>query len=110
MDNPYRDYTPEQMILRDHLALDRTALASERTFLSYVRTALGLFSSGIACVKFILDSPLIYVAGMVMLVAAPIVFIYGLVRFTTIRDKLSVLTASGRTEPSSAAASKTEKQ
>lgn len=106
MDNPYRNFAPEQMILRDHLALDRTVLASERTFLSYVRTALGLFSAGVACVKFIIDSPLIYVIGMVMLVAAPIVLIYGLVRFTTIRDKLSVLTASDRAEKSAPADSK----
>lgn len=100
MDNPYQNYDPNQMILRDHLALDRTVLASERTFLAYARTALGLFSAGVACVKFIIDSPLIYVIGMVMLTAAPIVFIYGLVRFTSIRDKLSALNASGKSEKS----------
>lgn len=100
MDNPYQSFDREQMILRDHLALDRTVLASERTFLAYARTALGLFSAGIACVKFIMDSPLIYVIGMILIVAAPIVFIYGLVRFFAVREKLSALTpSSAASEP-----------
>lgn len=92
MNNPYNNGNQDKLILRDYLALDRTLLALERTFLSYARTALGLFSAGIACIKFVIDSPLIYVIGMIFTFAAPIVFIYGIVRFMVVRDKLSAIT------------------
>ncbi|MCB1019634.1 MAG: DUF202 domain-containing protein [Acidobacteria bacterium] len=36
------------MILRDHLALDRTELANERTLLAYIRTSLALFLTGVS--------------------------------------------------------------
>lgn len=39
------------MILRDHLALDRTKLANQRTLLSFIRTSLYLVISGIALMK-----------------------------------------------------------
>lgn len=42
----YEGVKPEQLILRDHLALDRTELANERTLLAYIRTALALFLTG----------------------------------------------------------------
>ena len=38
----------EEIILRDHLALERTKLANERTLLSYIRTSLYLVLAGIA--------------------------------------------------------------
>ncbi|MEX0685721.1 MAG: DUF202 domain-containing protein [Balneolales bacterium] len=41
------DYKGE-IILRDHLALDRTRLANERTLLSYIRTSLYFVIGGIA--------------------------------------------------------------
>lgn len=88
MEYPYENSNSDKMILRDYLALDRTILALERTFLAYARTALGLLSAGIACVKFIIDSPIIYVLGMVLITAAPVVFVYGLVRYFDVRERL----------------------
>ena len=44
---PYKDLE-DQLILRDHLAADRTILANERTFLAYIRTALTLFVAGLS--------------------------------------------------------------
>ncbi len=38
----------EDIILRDHLAIERTKLANERTLLSYIRTTLYLILAGIA--------------------------------------------------------------
>lgn len=38
----------EEIILRDHLALERTKLANERTLLSYLRTSLYLLLGGLA--------------------------------------------------------------
>lgn len=42
----------EQMILRDYLAVDRTMMANETSFMSYVRTALTLIAAGATLIKF----------------------------------------------------------
>ncbi len=42
----------EQMILRDYLAVDRTIMTNETSFLSYVRTALTLIAAGATMIKF----------------------------------------------------------
>ncbi len=51
---PPHDARPgaEDLILRDHLAIDRTALANERTLLAYLRTAMGLAFIGLSILHF----------------------------------------------------------
>jgi putative membrane protein len=49
-DLPYAGFS-ENLILRDHLAIDRTRLANERTLLSWLRTALMMLVSGITLLK-----------------------------------------------------------
>lgn len=44
------------LILRDHLAMERTTLANQRTLLAYIRTAVSFFGAGIALVK-VIDIP-----------------------------------------------------
>jgi putative membrane protein len=61
-EDPYRKIPPEQLILRDHLAADRTVLANERTLLAYVRTSLALVIGGISLVKFF-DNTVLTVLG-----------------------------------------------
>lgn len=51
-DTPYYKLFKEDLILRDHLAIDRTILANERTFLAYIRTALTFLLGGITLIKF----------------------------------------------------------
>lgn len=50
------------MILRDHLATDRTVMANDRTFLAYIRTALSLIVSGASFIKFS-NTPLVQYLG-----------------------------------------------
>jgi len=76
----YKIKNENDIILRDYLARDRTQLAIERTFLAYIRTALGLFSAGVACIKLIEDSPLLYKLGYVFMFVAPIILIIGVFR------------------------------
>lgn len=45
----YRD----PMILRDQLAMDRTILSNERTFLAYTWTALSIVVVGASFIKFL---------------------------------------------------------
>lgn len=72
-----------QLILRDHLAADRTILANERTFLAYIRTALTLFIAGLSFVHFhIMNSPIAdgAIGGLLMFIGA-ITFFLGLYRY-----------------------------
>ena len=80
---------PEAIILRDYLARDRTKLAAERTFLSYIRTALGIFSAGAAAVKFIDDSRVMYILGWIFLVISPIITVVGVYRFICTLRKIN---------------------
>ncbi len=43
----YEQFDPQDRILRDELAVERTRLANERTLLAYVRTAIMLLATGV---------------------------------------------------------------
>lgn len=80
-----------QLILRDHLAADRTILANERTFLAYIRTALTLFVAGLSFVHFkIVSSPLAdgAIGGLFMLIGT-ITFFLGLYRYNKMKTLIS---------------------
>lgn len=71
-------------VLRDRLARQRTELADERTLLSYVRTALGLFAGGISAVWW-LDGAFVQTLGVVSLVMGGVCLGIGVRRFFTIK-------------------------
>ncbi len=73
----------DQLILRDHLAADRTILANERTFLAYIRTALTLFVAGLSFVhlKEIFSSHIVEVIGIIFIMLGIATFFVGLVRY-----------------------------
>lgn len=70
----------KNLIIRDHLAVNRTALANERTFLAYVRTSIALVAGGFGLIKFIKD--LTYnLLGWFLIGLGLIVLIIGITRF-----------------------------
>ena len=73
----------DQLILRDHLAADRTILANERTFLAYIRTALTLFVAGLSFVhlKDFFSSYIVEVIGVIFIMLGIMTFFVGLVRY-----------------------------
>jgi inner membrane protein YidH len=77
---PERSDTP----IRDRLARQRTELANERTLLSYIRTAMGLFIVGIPSVWW-LELPGIQALGVVSLVTGVVFLAVGVWRFFTIK-------------------------
>jgi putative membrane protein len=72
------------MILRDHLAIDRTILANERTFLAYVRTALALIVAGVSFVK-LFDAIPIQVLGWFFIPAGVATLVVGVRRYQRMR-------------------------
>lgn len=82
---------PEEMIVRDYLAVDRTAQANERTFLAYIRTALAFGAGGIGLIKLFDESIGIIVLGWLLISLGLIVLVFGVYRFIKFRRTISNL-------------------
>ncbi len=95
------DFTnDEKIILRDFLALQRTKLANERTFLSYNKFSLYLITAGIALIRIENLRPF-RLLGFVALGASGLVFVIGLIRFLMLRKQLSKFYQSNKLPQSS---------
>ena len=97
----------DQLILRDHLAADRTTLANERTFLAYIRTALTLFVAGLSFVHFkdifstqvaIFSAHVVEVIGILFILLGIATFFVGLVRYRRMRALIHKLKQEERKE------------
>jgi len=88
--HPQPDTAPaEPAILRDRLALDRTALANERTLLAYVRTALTLLVVGLSFIELpVFQSPWFAVQGWTFVPLGVIAFGIGAFRFWKVRQDI----------------------
>jgi putative membrane protein len=75
------------MILRDYLAIDRTGLANERTFLAYIRTCVGLFATGAALINFVENDVLVFI-GYIFIILSPVLFVFGFWRFIRMMRKI----------------------
>ncbi len=80
----------EQMILRDHLAVDRTDLANERTLLAYVRTSLAFLVTGVSALHFIEDT-WARTTGLAFLGLSLLTALLGGYRFVVIRRRYNPL-------------------
>ena len=86
-----RDFKPdEQIILRDYLAIERTRLANERTFLSYIRSSLYLLLASIAFFQLI-DFPNFEYLAIISLVFSIVFFVVGIYRFVLLKKSLKRL-------------------
>jgi putative membrane protein len=78
----------EELILRDHLAIDRTKLANERTLLAYLRTALMLMVAGATAERVMGGSMAVIVTGWSMFVFGAAVAAFGTWRFVAMKQKV----------------------
>jgi len=76
----YIQFKREELILRDYLAADRTVLANERTFMSFIRTAVALAAAGGSLIHF-LDSVAATIGGILLIILAAATIGWGLQRF-----------------------------
>jgi putative membrane protein len=84
--------TSDNPAKRNLLAVLRTRLANERTFLSYVRTSLYFLVGGVALLK-VEDLANIYVLGWVSLAISFLLLMTGIWRFVSLR---AILHSEGR--------------
>src|SRR6185503_13987434 len=80
----------EELTFRDYLAIDRTLLANERSFMAYIRTAMTVFIAAISLIKFF-DSELVKLMGEIFLAGSIVIFIQGLRRYKSKENILSEL-------------------
>lgn len=83
-------HNEEEIILRDHLAMERTKLANERTLLSYVRTSLYFVLGGIAFLG-MKDLADIRFLGYFSLATSIVLLVIGITRFFQLRKHLKVI-------------------
>lgn len=87
---PYSKINPDDMILRDHLAYDRTLLANETTLLAYLRTAMALLAAGATLFRLLSDDPFFRILGVVMLVLGMLIAAIGIFRFFAMSNRLKM--------------------
>jgi len=75
----------EKIILRDFLALERTRMSNERTFLAYLRTSLYMLLGGIAFLQ-LRDFENIRWMGYVAIGLAVVLIVTGIVRFYVLKQ------------------------
>jgi putative membrane protein len=81
--------TEDNTQLRDHMALERTALSNERTFLAYIRTALALFAAGAAFFHFFSDDTAWVAFAWLLMVGGAAITAVGGYRFLRLRRRLA---------------------
>ncbi|RKX26897.1 MAG: DUF202 domain-containing protein [Candidatus Zixiibacteriota bacterium] len=86
-DNTYSSFKKRDMLLRDHLAVDRTTLSNQNTFLAYIRTALTLFVAGVTFIRFF-GSTAIEIIGWCFVPIGVFTFVTGLIRYNRLRITL----------------------
>ena len=89
-----------KMILRDFLAIDRTILANQNTFLAYIRTALTLFVAGVTFIRFF-ELTVVVIIGWIFVPVGVVTFIIGLIRYNKKRrvlDKIMTRQQASRKE------------
>lgn len=86
-EHPYAKFNPEELILRDHLATDRTVLANERTLLAYVRTTLAFLAVGGSFIQFF-DSLVLTVTGWGLILLGSVLLITGITHFLRMKARI----------------------
>jgi putative membrane protein len=77
----------DQLILRDKLAIDRTRLANERTFLAYFRASIFFVGTGISIVQIQFFENIIHL-GWGLISLGPIVLLIGIYRLIHVKRRI----------------------
>lgn len=86
----YQVVKPDELVLRDYLAAERTVLSNERTFLAYLRTALAFAVGGVSLIHFI-ASIIADVFGVLLIIVAIGTLAVGIWRYIKTRRSLDIL-------------------
>lgn len=82
-----REFKKDRIILRDHLSLERTRLANERTLMAYIRSSLYLVVGGIAFLN-VQELQSIQWAGYLSFLISIVVMVIGVIKYMRLRSDL----------------------
>jgi len=74
----------DKLNLSDRLAIERTNLANERTFLAFFRSAVFFLGTGISIIQINFFNDIPYL-GWGFIVISPLMFLFGLYRLVSVR-------------------------
>lgn len=90
LSNPFKTRIIDEKLIREHLALERTKLANERTVLSYIRASLYLLIGGLALLQ-IKEYDHIQWLGYLSLFICALFIVVGISRYVVLDRKLDKL-------------------
>jgi putative membrane protein len=85
----YKEFLEKQLILRDYLAIERTILSNEATFLAYIRTSLTVAVVGITLYHLAPNSEKLQYFGIVISLFGVFLFLYGSVQSAKMKAKIN---------------------
>lgn len=88
--NPFKTRLIDEKLVREHLAMERTKLANERTLLSYIKASLYLLLGGLALLQ-IKEYENVKWIGYTALFICVIFVIIGISRYIALERKLRKL-------------------
>ncbi|HMV08436.1 MAG TPA: DUF202 domain-containing protein [Cyclobacteriaceae bacterium] len=77
------------LILREHLAIERTRLANETTLLAYIRTGLYFLVAG-STLGQIVETTFWSIAGTPLIVVGILIMVAGVIRFLRIKKSIAM--------------------
>ncbi len=90
LSNPFKSRVIDEELVREHLALERTKLANERTLLSYIRASLYLLIGGLALIQ-VKEYPNLHWLGYAALFICVMFVFIGISRYIVLDRKLNKL-------------------
>ena len=85
----FKDFLAKQLILRDYLAIERTILTNEATYLAYIRTSLTVIVVGVTLFKISVDNIVFQYIGIILALAGLLIFIIGSSKAVQMRNKIN---------------------
>ena len=93
----YSRHNPDNLILRDELAIDRTLLANERTLLAYLRSGAALLIAGVSIMHFSSEG-WFWIVGLACIPTGIITAVIGVARYLRMNKKITSIRNRSRTE------------
>jgi putative membrane protein len=78
----------KDLILREYLAIERTRLANETTFLAYIRTGLYFIVAG-STLGQVIHTPFWEIAGTPLMITGILIMIAGLLRYRFVKKAIN---------------------
>jgi len=89
-ETPYSEFNNSNLILRDHLAIDRTLLANERTLLAYLRSGVAMVMAGFTIIHFLKEG-WFWAVGVACLPIGILTGVIGVMRYTRMNRTIAMV-------------------